>query len=118
SEPSWRKCRQTIFYLTTKGIEAGLPRRYWGQVTPTMQTCQMAAAYGTFAPGTTDTGSRGTSSHSMRRTTIPFWEPRDVAGTASSQIFLQMRKKKIFRKSTRRPPRNIHLQLTDQPSCD
>src|SRR5208282_1628587 len=98
-----------VFFLTTKKIEAELPRRYWGQVTPTMQTCQMTAAYGTFAPGTTDTGSRGTSYCSTRKTTIPFWEPQDVAGIASSQTFLQMRKKKIFWRSTREAPQNIHL---------
>src|SRR5208282_4143898 len=99
-----------VFSLTTKKIEAELPRRYWGQVTPTMQTCQMTAAYGTFASGTTDTGSRGTSYRSMRKTTTPSWEPRDVAGIASSQIFLKIKKKMISRKSTHRP-RNIHLQL-------
>src|SRR5208282_2611030 len=102
-----------VFSFTTKKIEAELPRRYSGQVTPTMQTCQMTAAYGTFAPGTTDTGSRGMSYRSTKKITTPFWEPRDVAGIASSQIFLQMRKKKIFlqmrkkkifRRSTCSPP--------------
>src|SRR5208282_655083 len=100
-----------VFSLTTKKIEAELPRRYWGQVTTTMQICQTTIACGTFAPGTTDTGSCGMNYRSTRKITTPFWEPRDVAGIASSQIFLQMRKKKIFRRSTSGPPRNIRLQL-------